>query len=185
MSLQLSSPIHIRKNHLIVAHLPQILTMLPFILLILSISISNANSITFDSANRTLFNTTVSCGTANDCSIYCRSAYSCDWLIINATLATNLNIECEDYYSCGYRAMTVYGNNITINCSDWNSCTSANISVSSSNPSGGLVLNCNGGMSCEFMTLDATNYFSRYIYIIIHPFMSRADPSHFCIVHMT
>ena len=86
-------------------------------------------------------------------------------MIINATLATNINIECEyggdssdRQHSCG--SITIYGNNITINCKHDESCMHANITVSRFDPSGDLVRNCNGLWSCFEMTLTASNYFS-------------------------
>ena len=138
--------------------------------LALSFLISNVISTTFDSQIEALSGT-IDCNATTNCSIYCRSASSCDSLTINATLTTNLDIKCEAGYSC--KTMTIYGNHISVDCDYTNSCSDSIITISSTNIPGDFVLNCDDNFPfynpentdngpCLGLTLYAAVFMARY-----------------------
>ena len=124
------------------------------------------------------------CGGTSQCSITCPyynfqsgTWDECDY--IDASLATTLTLECGFSESCN--DLLIYAKNLIINCNgDVLTCYGI-FTVSNPNPSDLFELNCNGGGSCNGLSVYAVDYSSKYvhgIYLLLH----RKSMSHISII---
>ena len=106
----------------------------------------------------TLSDTTITCPLVNDCHIMCHNEWGCASLVINASLASNLYVECAVSTACdGIHITEGPTNYLNLHCgaSEYNqsSCSAAYIDVSSTQS---VELEC-GVFGCWYMTMTAQN----------------------------